>query len=133
MRVARAVPRMRAHACQELFDLCTRFVLMLATCVDLCRMLEGHPHPDGCRWLPGARLNIAECALTGGGHRLRAALVCMQQPKGSLPEQPSWLMRRCSHRTGRLMLLLLPGLQGGTPTARPYCGQTRPTPPGCTA
>ncbi|KAL4429392.1 hypothetical protein ABPG77_005166 [Micractinium sp. CCAP 211/92] len=28
-------------------------------------MLEGHPHPDGCRWLPGARLNIAQCALTG--------------------------------------------------------------------
>eukprot|EP00887_Chlorella_sp_A99_P006425 scaffold3.g6425.t1 len=29
------------------------------------RVLEVHPDPDRCRWLPGARLNVAECALTG--------------------------------------------------------------------
>ncbi|KAL4458600.1 hypothetical protein ABPG75_013465 [Micractinium tetrahymenae] len=29
------------------------------------RVLEQSPDPDGCRWLPGACLNIAECALTG--------------------------------------------------------------------
>lgn len=29
------------------------------------RVLELGPDPDSCVWLPGARLNIAECALTG--------------------------------------------------------------------
>ncbi|KAL4429385.1 hypothetical protein ABPG77_005159 [Micractinium sp. CCAP 211/92] len=29
------------------------------------RMLEWHEDPDSCRWLPGARFNIAECALSG--------------------------------------------------------------------
>ncbi|KAL4458608.1 hypothetical protein ABPG75_013473 [Micractinium tetrahymenae] len=29
------------------------------------RMLEWHDDPDSCRWLPRARFNIAECALTG--------------------------------------------------------------------
>ena len=28
-------------------------------------MLERHDNPEKQRWLPGARLNIAECALTG--------------------------------------------------------------------
>ena len=28
-------------------------------------MLERHKNPEKQRWLPGARLNIAECALTG--------------------------------------------------------------------
>ncbi len=28
-------------------------------------MLERHENPEKQRWLPGARLNIAECALTG--------------------------------------------------------------------
>jgi hypothetical protein len=28
-------------------------------------MLELGPDPDSCRWLPGARFNIAECALSG--------------------------------------------------------------------
>ena len=31
----------------------------------IARMLEGHENPYSHRWLPGARLNIAECALTG--------------------------------------------------------------------
>lgn len=28
-----------------------------------CRILQNDPNPDAARWLPGARLNIAECAL----------------------------------------------------------------------
>ncbi len=31
----------------------------------VARMLEPHKTPEKQRWLPGARLNIAECALTG--------------------------------------------------------------------
>jgi hypothetical protein len=40
-------------------------------------MLEMHPDPDGCRWLPGARLNIAECALNGAE---AAAAFCASMP-----------------------------------------------------
>ena len=31
----------------------------------LDRMLQPHDEPEKLRWLPGARLNIAECALRG--------------------------------------------------------------------
>lgn len=40
-----------------------RCCCVLTFCV--CRILELHPEPDACRWLPGARFNIAECALSG--------------------------------------------------------------------
>lgn len=36
----------------------------LAACPG-CRILELRSEPDACRWLPGARFNIAECALSG--------------------------------------------------------------------
>ena len=41
-------------------------------------MLEWHEDPDSCRWLPGARFNIAECALSGGGTAIRRPWSCLQ-------------------------------------------------------
>jgi hypothetical protein len=43
-------------------------------CLTDCRMLELHLDPDRVCWLPGARFNIAECALSGA-ERERPAVV----------------------------------------------------------
>ena len=61
------------HGCFDLTLSCTATTLrclsvQAAGCdwVDLVdRILEPHDNPEKQRWLPGAQLNVAECALTG--------------------------------------------------------------------
>ncbi len=74
-----------------------------------CRMLEAAASPDDCRWLPGARLNIAESALCARDEDAPALLwaeeespeVCVCHSAGVL-------------RSSAPAMLLHHGTQGGT-------------------
>ena len=108
--------RMRCSACcSSCFRGCT---------VLDCRILEVHSEPDACRWLPGARFNIAECALSGEPgssiRLLRGLLVsAFLRPPGPCVDGVDDCCR------------FLP--QGPTQAAQPSCGQTRRHPPSFTA
>ena len=70
------------------------------------RVLEAGPDPDSCRWLPGARLNVAESALTGVWGVVLAELNCMLA--ALVPTPPA-------HHA----------LQAATRQRQPSCGRTR--------
>ena len=75
--------------------------------------------PDGCRWLPGARLNIAYAALTSPLAPPDApAILWAQDGSPQQLERLSWLelRRRASHVAECARQLFAPG---GRPAARP--------------
>lgn len=63
------------------------------------RVLELGPDPDACAWLPGARLNIAECALSGRDPD-RPALVWADE---AAPTQlHTWTLSQLAARSGHV-------------------------------
>jgi hypothetical protein len=63
------------------------------------RVLELGPDPDTCVWLPGARLNIAECALTGRDPDSPAVVWADESDPGTLH---SWTYAQLADRSAHI-------------------------------
>lgn len=66
-------------------------------------MLQGSPDPDSVRWLPGARLNIAECALSG---RDPDAAAVLWAPEGAPQDLRSMTLGQLRRRASRVAAAL---------------------------
>ena len=94
----------------------------VAVLMPCCRILQSASKPDGVRWLPGAKLNIAETALCNSSPDV-SAIIWADESSPSQLAAVSWsqLKHRCQQVAAALVAA---GFKPGTPQQFAFCDVT---------
>lgn len=102
---------------QFLLDTCIPRLPALSSCV--CRIVHAAAKPDDVRWLPGARLNIAECAVCTRDEDALALLWADEKAPKAVHAVSRGQLRWRSLQVAAALSVL--GLQAGEGKAAAHC------------